>query len=291
MARKKTVDLTIEAVNHYVNRLTELAMSCFEWKGLPDSCDATFLEKTLFEKGKVLFFEDEVLGYLTLPCDTVGSLNVYGIETTRHVHAINGYTNTKTDKDSVLIYNNYAKSGSMCDVIYYARKLADIDRTIDINVNRQKTPLIILCDEKQKITVRKLYEDYEGHEPVIFGEKALGNEIKILNTEAKYVAQQLYDLKQSFWQEALTCLGIPNSSIEKRERVNTAEIEANNAGTVAMRYRRLEMRKQACDKINKMFGLNVSVEFRDNMTAGNDAINDEHAEGEVKENGNIHEDN
>lgn len=291
MARKKTIDLTIEAINHYADRLTELAMSCFEWKGLPESCDSAFLEKTLFENGKVLFFEDDVLGHLTLPCSTVGDLNVYGIEKTRHVNAINGYNTTRTDKNSVIIYNNYMKESSLADVSFYARKLAEIDRTIDINVNRQKTPLIILCDEKQKITVRKLYEDYEGNEPVIFGEKALGNEIKVLKTDAPYVAQQLYDLKQSVWQEALTCLGIPNSSIEKRERVNSAEIEANNAGTVAMRYPRLEMRKQACEKINKMFGLNVSVEFRDNMTAGNDAVNDEHKEGEVENNGQVHEDN
>lgn len=289
MARKKSTQLTIIAVNHYIDKLTELAMSCFEWKGLPDSCDSSFLEKTLFEKGKVLFFEDEVLGHLTLPCSTGGELNVYGIEQVRHVNAINGYTNTKTNKDSVIIYNNYTRTSSLDDVLYYAQKLAEIDRTIDINVNRQKTPMIILCDEKQQITVRKLYEDYEGNEPVIFGEKALGQEMKILKTDAPYVAQQLYDLKQSIWQEALTCLGIPNSSIEKRERVNTAEIEANNAGTVAMRYPRLEMRKQACEKINKMFGLQVSVEFRDNMTAGNDGVNDEHAEGEVKDNGQVHE--
>ena len=48
----------------YVNRLTELSISMFDWKNLPSTIDARFLELALFNDGIAVFFNDEVMGYL-----------------------------------------------------------------------------------------------------------------------------------------------------------------------------------------------------------------------------------
>ena len=92
---------------YYYNRLKELAMSMFEWKNLPDTCDERFLELALFEQGKAIFFEDDVMGYLALRCTVSGGFNVYNVPIRRRAYAVNGYHKQLEEKDSVIIYNNY----------------------------------------------------------------------------------------------------------------------------------------------------------------------------------------
>lgn len=247
----------------YYNRLTELAISMFEWKNLPDTVDPRFLEMCLFSDGMCVFFKDEVLGYLGLQCMIGGHLNVYRIPMDRTAYATNGYNRKLTDEDSVIIFNNYLHTNSMLDVEMFAKRLYNLDRAIDVNANAQKTPVLIQCDESQRLTMKNLYKQFEGNEPFIFGTKGIdANGLKVLTTEAPYVADKLYELKSQIWNEALTYLGISNVNTTKKERMISDEVMRNLGGTIASRYSRLESRRQACDKINQLFGLNISVDYR-----------------------------
>ena len=248
----------------YYMRLAELAMSMFEWKNLPDTVDARFLELTLFEDGQIVFFKDEELGYLCLQCAVNGGFNVYRIPTNRRAYAVNGYQKNLTENDSVIIYNNFLRTNSMLDVRNFAERLYNIDRAIDVNINAQKTPILIKCDEQQRLTMLNTYQQYDGNQPVIFGDKALNtNAFQVLNTGAPLVADKLYVLKTQLWNECLTYLGISNINVQKKERLITDEVTRNQGGTIASRYARLESRRQACDQINRMFGLNVSCDYRE----------------------------
>lgn len=248
----------------YYMHLTELAMSMFEWKNLPPTVDARFLELTLFEDGQIVFFKDEELGYLCLQCAVNGGFNVYRIPTNRRAYAVNGYQKNLTENDSVIIYNNFLRTNSMLDVRNFAERLYNIDRAIDVNINAQKTPILIKCDEQQRLTMLNTYQQYDGNQPVIFGDKALNtNAFQVLNTGAPLVADKLYVLKTQLWNECLTYLGISNINVQKKERLITDEVTRNQGGTIASRYARLESRRQACDQINRMFGLNVSCDYRE----------------------------
>ena len=248
----------------YYMHLAELAMSMFEWKNLPDTVDARFLELTLFEDGQIVFFKDEELGYLCLQCAVNGGFNVYRIPTNRRAYAVNGYQKNLTENDSVIIYNNFLRTNSMLDVRNFAERLYNIDRAIDVNINAQKTPILIKCDEQQRLTMLNTYQQYDGNQPVIFGDKALNtNAFQVLNTGAPLVADKLYVLKTQLWNECLTYLGISNINVQKKERLITDEVTRNQGGTIASRYARLEARRQACDQINRMFGLNVSCDYRE----------------------------
>ena len=86
--------------------------------------------------------------------------------------------------------------------------------------------------------------------------------MQALKTDAPYVSDKLYQLKTQIWNEALTYLGISNLSIQKKERLITDEAIRSQGGTIASRYSRLEARRKACEEINDMFGLNVSVDYR-----------------------------
>lgn len=265
----------------YYNRLTELAISMFEWQNLPETVDQRFLEMCLFSDGMCVFFQDEVLGYLSLQCMIGGKLNVYRIPMKRRAYATNGYQRELDGTNSVIIFNNYLHTNSMLDVEMFSKRLYNLDRAIDVNANAQKTPVLIQCDESQRLTMKNLYKQYEGNEPFIFGSKGLdANGLKVLQTGAPYVADKLYELKTQIWNEALTYLGISNINVVKKERMITDEVTRNQGGTVASRYSRLESRRQACKQINEMFGLDIWVDYREDFQD----IEDRENENEKEEN-------
>ena len=260
----------------YYNRLTELSISMFEWKNLPETVDERFLELILFADGMAVFFYDEDLGYLTLRTMIGGHLNIYQIPTVRRAYASNGYNMPLDENDSVIIFNNLLHTNSLLDVEQFSKRLYNIDRIIDINANAQKTPVLISCDESQRLTMKNLYMQYDGNAPVIFSDKSLNpNALKVLTTGAPYVADKLYQLKTQLWNEALTYLGISNINIQKKERLITDEVTRNQGGVIASRYSRLEARRQACKKINDMFGLEIWCDYREDfqlITPENDTI-------------------
>ena len=257
----------------YYNRLTELSISMFEWKNLPDTIDARFLELVLFSDGMAVFFKDEVMGYLSLRTMIGGHLNIYQIPTIRTAYASNGYNKMLDEDNSVIIFNNMLHTNSLLDVEQFAKRLYNLDRAIDVNANAQKTPILISCDETQRLTLKNLYMQYDGNVPVIYGDKNINpNALKVLTTEAPYVADKLYQLKIQIWNEALTYLGISNLNVQKKERLISDEVLRNQGGTIASRYSRLNARRQACDQINEMFGLNIEVDYREDYREVDDEI-------------------
>lgn len=266
--RKRTqcasFDLNNRTYTHYYNRLTELGISMFEWKGLPDSIDPRFLELTLFSEGMAVFFKDDVMDkYLALQTMISGKLNVYRIPKLRTAYAANGYNMKLDESNSVIIFNNMLHTNCLSDIELFAYKLYECDRTMVVNIKAQKTPVMITCDENQRLTMKNLYAQYDGNEPFIFGGKDIDmKKVQAITTGAPYIADKVYETKTQIWNEAMTYLGISNVSMVKKERMVTDEVSRNMGSTVASRYTRLEMRKQACKQINKMFGLNIDVEYR-----------------------------
>ena len=202
-----------------------------------------------------------------MQCAVNGNFNVYRIPLKRRAYASNGYNNnTLTIDNSVIIYNNYLRTNSVRDVKMFAQRLYDIDRTIDVNARAQKTPVLIQCEENQRLTMLNAYKEFDGNSPVIFADKNLDiNAIKVLQTNAPIAFDKLYQLKTQYYNEALTYFGISNVNYEKKERLVSDEVSRQQGGVIANRYGRLEMRRKACDEINKMFGLNMSVDYREDF--------------------------
>lgn len=262
----QTTTLNDATFLQYYNRLTELSLSMFKWENLPDSIDERFMELALFTDGHAVFFKDEAMGHLCLRCAVSGPFTVYRVPKRREVITETEYRRSLTNKDSVLIYNNMLRTNSMLDVTMFARRLYDLDRSIDVNARAQKTPTLVLCDESQRLTLENVYRDIDGNKPVIFGSKGLDSKgITSIGTGAPYVADKLYALKTQYWNEALTYLGISNINTSKKERLITDEVARNQGGVIASRQSRLNARQQACNEINKMFGLNIWCEYKDDF--------------------------
>lgn len=266
----------MESYYYYIDRLTELSISMFEWVNLPDTVDERFLEMTLFTNGCAVYFNDEVLGNLALPVAINGQWNVYKIPIRRRAYSVNGYQNGDlTIDNSVMIYNNMIRTNSIRAVRMYARRLWDLDRSIDVNARAQKTPVLLQGTEQQRLTLLNAYKELDGNSPVIMADKDFdlrNGPISCITTEAPYVADKLYQLKTEIWNEALTYLGISNLNIQKKERLVADEVTRNMGGTIASRYTRLEMRRKAADEINKMFDTEIEVNYREDYRKADDEV-------------------
>ena len=256
------------AYQMYIDRLTEFAITVFEWENLPETIDPRFMEMCLFEDGKVILFKDEVLGYLALKCAAGTQLDVYGYPIDRHAYALNGYFIDLTPENSVIMYNNMLKSPSWDIVEYYAQRLWQIDRVIDVNIAAQKTPILLQCDESQRLTLKNVYMQYDGNEPVIYADKGLNpNGLKVLQTGAPFVAEDLYSVRKQIWTDALTTLGVENNGIEKRERLLKNEALQGATISIAAAYSRSTMREKGAAEFNRMFGLDIKPVYRGSISS------------------------
>lgn len=278
MAKNKEFNRTaienIDSFNDYEQRLAELAISMFRWENLPEGVDARFMELVLFGQGKVLFFKDDAMDkYLALRCNAYGPFNVYSIPINRTAYASNGYQNYLNEENSVIIWNNLLHSNTYPLIARKARQLHELDQIINVNVRAQKTPVMIIGDEDTQLTLKNIYLKYDGNQPVVLVNKSINpNDIKAIVTGAPYVSDKIYQLKTQYWNEALTILGISNANFQKKERLITDEMIRSQGGIIANRYSRLKARRYACDEINKMFGLNITVDFEDDFREADDEV-------------------
>jgi hypothetical protein len=259
----KTPNMNHLTANDYYDRLKLIALALFEWEGLPETCNPRHLELTLYLYGRALFFNDSDLGFLNSKCVPSGTLNHYD-EPVSYTAFSTVYNKEYKKEECVLIRNNYLERSTDQTVILFASRLTEAERTIDTNIKAQKTPIIVRVDEKDRLTIKNLYKQYEGNEPFILGGKSLNPEgLKVLKTDAPFLADKLQKYKHEIWNEALTFFGINNANSDKRERLVTDEVNANNEVISINAESMLLTRVEACKQINEMYGLNVNVKIRE----------------------------
>jgi hypothetical protein len=266
----------------WFNRLYNIAISRFEWLNLPDTCNEKFIEQVLFFNGFMVGYKDTALNsFLIMPCTNNSVLDIFGYPAKVNAYGYNGYTSQNltpytitlgqepTRADAALLYANYSRCPDLPAVLYFARKLTKIDRTIDVNINVQKTPYIISCGENQRLTVANMFKQVDNFEPAIITTKFYGlngeKPINVMDLKPPFVADKMQTLKRQVYQEALTYLGIEANTSEKAERQVTEELTANMGETESMRQSPLASRKQFCKEFNKIYGTNIDVKFRSDL--------------------------
>lgn len=266
----------------WFNRLYNIAISRFEWLNLPETCNEKFIEQVLFFNGFMVGYKDTALNsFLIMPCTNNSVLDIFGYPAKVNAYGYNGYTaqnltpytitigEEPTTADAALLYANYSRCPDLPAVLYFARKLTKIDRTIDVNINVQKTPYIISCGENQRLTVANMFKQVDNFEPAIITTKFYGlngeKPINVMDLKPPFVADKMQTLKRQVYQEALTYLGIEANTSEKAERQVTEELTANMGETESMRQSPLASRKQFCKEFNKIYGTNIDVKFRSDL--------------------------
>lgn len=243
-----------------------LAINIFEWKGLEEispSLTSEIIEETLFDKGSCLFFKDDELGFMALPVAPANKLNVYNKPT--NFRAIGRNYNKEYNVDnSVLIKNNSLKTSTFEAIDIYTSKMADIELTKDIRRNAHKTPFVLEVTDTTLLTAKNFFKQVCSNEPVIFKNKTRGESEKglnVLNNDVDYINDRLEDDYHNYEARILTILGLDNYVEDKKERVQSAEVESNQEYIISSFRASLETRKKACEAINKMFNINLSVDY------------------------------
>lgn len=258
----------------YFWRLMDIAMSVFAWDNLPKGVDERMMEFWLLRDGFVGFFYEESLigskdapeGYAVLPLMLQGNFDMYNYPKDRRAYAINGMNYELNEDNSVIIYNDYLRTPTWFTIEQYAKRLALAERTIDVNIAAQKTPKVIRCNDKQRLTMLNLSKEVDEGKPWIFGDKNLDlNDVEVFDTSSPFVALDLQIYLHQKWNEALTYLGVQNVNTEKKERLISDEVMNNMGDVEAQRFVRLNARKQAVEEINELFGLDITCDFRTGM--------------------------
>ena len=249
----------------YLERMKKICLSMFEWVNLPSSMDSRFLEKTLFFEGQASLLKDENLGYINTKCSDGGYLNIYEIPTKLHCYSMqysvdrNVYEGFIEDPNNqcVLVMNNWERIPTAYTIELFAYRLYLAQRSCDVNIMAQRTPVLILGTEKQKLTMENLYNKYDGNQPFIFGDKDIisNDMLKSINTQAPYVTDKLTEYKKEIWNEFLQFIGVNTIDVEKKERLITGEANSNNEVINLNLQSYLAPRKEACKKFNELFGL------------------------------------
>lgn len=275
----------------YLDRMRKIALSIFEWQNLPKSMDARFLERSLYFYGTAaLLYDDRRSEFINTNSTNAGDINIYGLPTKiqcfsygyqsmRKVY--NGLSEyfdkseqkfiVKNDKskEAILVLNTWDRTSTAQATALFAYRLYEAQRACDVNIKAQKTPVMIITDENQRLTMKNIYEQYDGNAPVIYGDKSIDlNGIKALKTDAPFVADKLMEYKVKIWNEFLNYLGV-NNLYEKKERVNVEETSINNEVINFNLQSFLAPRQHAADQFNELFNIpedqKVTVRVRSDL--------------------------
>lgn len=277
-------DKAINREDSLLNEFINLAINRFSWDGLPYGLTSEQLEYMLINHGQLACYKSKNNGILILPCFGESFLNAYGLPTVYRIESLNGYYNDRVDIESmVLIKNNPLGTRDIDTLEVFAKRINEIEMTLDVNLFQQNIPKIILTDENSKLTAKNLIQRLKEYKLVIFGKKSLASSINssdVLDTSAPYLLDKLQNYKNDLRSELLTFLGINNNNIVKKERLLTDEVNANNELISIMLDLMFDLRKKACEEINSKFGLNITVIKREVKESGE---NDNNSRGNNRE--------
>ena len=273
----------------YLNRFRRIALSMFEWVNLPKSMDARYLEQCLYYTGQASLLYDKKYGYINTKTCGDGYVNIYGLptrfkcfsydyQTSRKLYTGINPLLTEAQKENqknyecILVMNNWDRTPTAGSMELFAWRLYLAQRTCDVNISGQRFPVMIVGDEKQRLMLENLYNQYNGNQPFIFGNKnqLTDDMLKAIKTDSPYIADKVTEYKKEIWNEALTYLGINNISVQKKERLTESESNENNELVNLNLQSMLAPRLEACRQFNEKFGLTgtdkeISVRVRSDL--------------------------
>lgn len=264
-AFRDAVLMNSSTYNDYLQRMKKICFSMFEWQNLPPSMNARFLEMCLFYNGQAAMFYDDEMGFINSMAADGGYINIYGLPTEiqcysyrfnqrRSLYTID--TGEEKGKECILVMNNFERIPTASTINLFAKRLAEAQRTADVNISSSRYPVLITTDQKQYFTMKKMYEEYDGNTPVIFADKNVvtPDAIKSIKTDVPFIANDIMEYKLKIWDEFLTFMGL-NNLAEKKERLITSEADSNNEVINLNLQALLIPRKEACKQFNEKFGL------------------------------------
>lgn len=272
---------------YFTKYLLQKAMSVFEWN-LPETWNKDYFLYVLYCWGYVAVVNTDKFGVIPQGCGLKG-YDVFYAPT----HAVianpllSGILEPRIGTQCELLKLQPDFSGILDLVGHYAEQMALASQSVSVNLLNSKLSYVFTAKTKALAeSLKKMYDQIASGEPAVVIDSRLKNAADgeetwkafEQNVGGNYIVTNLLaDLRKI---EAMfdTEIGIPNANTDKRERLIQDEVNANNIETYSKCAMWLENLQEACQKVNRMFGLSISVDWRDIPMGGEpDASNVEHA--------------
>lgn len=259
-----------EIYRYYRERLINLALAQFEWHGLPETCDRLYFEKSLLYNGKAAM--GKVTGtdiWLGLDYIYKGNLDVYGYPTDIRLVPANGQHGLIEVDEWQFLFDNMTWASLMPKIDLYARLLWEVHNTYRSNLQQQITPYLIATTRNESLSIKNIFNRILGFQPVIELKNTFDPDaIKTIDTRVDFKGTELLENLKVVWAEALSMLGI-TAETTKKERLLNNEITIDRQEDIISLNSRLLNRVEFCNKMNKKYGFNLSVNLSSNDMALN----------------------
>lgn len=257
---------------YFTKYLLQKAMSVFEWD-LPETWNKDYFLYVLYCWGYVAIINTDKFGVIPQGCGLKG-YDVFYAPT----HAVianpllTGILEPRIGTQCELLKLQPDFSGILDLVGHYAEQMALASQSVSVNLLNSKLSYVFTAKTKALAeSLKKMYDQIASGEPAVVIDSRLKNAADGEETWKSFeqnvggnyiVTNLLADLRKI---EAMfdTEIGIPNANTDKRERLIQDEVNANNIETYSKCAMWLENLQDACKRVNDMFGLSISVRWRE----------------------------
>lgn len=265
---------------YFYNRLWDTVISLYEWKGeLFDGPEATlnrdYLEWCLMTQGQAGFFLDKDKKLRALTTTKIG-LDCYGFpQMLMSANPVLGKLEGTIGKDAVWVRNNKFAKPVIETIAYYAGQMAKIQTSLNVNLNNCRTTKVYVAeDDGQAQQIRKFQDDVSaGKDAVIMKQdlfdsllegKSGNGFVPVFSTPSEYLTDKYLQDMRSVMNDFFVAFGVNASgaNIIKKERNLVDEVNSNNQEIMVNRAFWLETRQKACEEVKELFGVEISVDVR-----------------------------
>lgn len=266
---------------YFFKYLLQKAMSVFKWS-FPDNWDADFFLYALYIYGFVGVFDSKIYGVIPQNCTLQGNNVFYRpkkiVVSNPALPYVESY-NIDVNCTVIKLQPDYTPPIDI--VSFYAAKMALAAEAIDMNLQNSKLAYVMVAGNKTAAeSLKKLFDEIMSGKPAVVIDKNLMREDgsaawETFSAELKqnYIASELLSDLRKIEAMFATDIGIPNANTDKKERLISDEVNANNAETATRAELWLTTLKKGIEQTNKMFNLNISVDWRVNPNEQSNTVN------------------
>lgn len=254
----------------YTRYFLQKAMSVFKWK-LPELWDTDYFLYTLYTWGFIAILKTSKFGVIPQQCTLTGYNVFYAPKRITVTNPImSSPVERDIDKDCVLLKLTPDYAGILDLIYFYAGKMALASSAVNVNLLNSKLAYLFTAKNKSVAeSFKKMYDQIASGEPASIIDRNLldpdGNktwDFFSQNLHENYIASDILADMRKIEQQFDTDIGIPNANTDKRERLITDEVNANNVETATRCELWLEELKKGCAKVKTMFDVDISVDWR-----------------------------
>lgn len=254
----------------YTRYFLQKAMSVFKWE-LPELWDTDYFLYTLYTWGFIAILKTDRFGVIPQQCTLTGYNVFYAPKRITVTNPIMPETVERDiDKDCVLLKLTPDYAGILDLIYFYAGKMALASSAVNVNLLNSKLAYLFTAKNKSVAeSFKKMYDQIASGEPASIIDRNLldpdGNktwDFFSQNLHENYITSDILADMRKIEQQFDTDIGIPNANTDKRERLITDEVNANNVETATRCELWLEELKKGCAKVKTMFDVDISVDWR-----------------------------